>query len=74
MPSPVAPIDPSTAAPDLLDISSGDTGGSHLQSHYIGEKSRVPGTVPWGTPDFTRPDTEELPSTTTFWVLLVRKY
>ena len=31
-------------------------------------------TVPWGTPDLTRADSEELPSTTTFWVLLVRKF
>ena len=30
------------------------------------KKSRGPRIIPWGTPDFTRADSEELPSTTTF--------
>ena len=37
------------------------------------KKSRGPRTVPWGTPELTRADSEELPLTTTFWVVLVRQ-
>ena len=36
LPSPVTQIGLSAAAPDLLDILSGDTGGSHLQREVEG--------------------------------------
>ena len=44
-----------------------------MEGHYVGKKSRGPRAAPWGTPDFLLADSKELPSTTTFLVLLVRK-
>ena len=43
------------------------------RSLMYARNSRGPSTVPWGTPDVTGAELDDLPSTTTFWVLLDRK-
>ena len=42
------------------------------RSLMYARNSRGP-TVPWGTPEVTGAEVDDLPSTTTFWVLLDRK-